>query len=389
MWKRSETDRRRVKIVDFQHLAYSYMNGGAPRLSTTIFIDGVPTVVDTTIPAYSLKWLHNLSDGGFNPMIVCFDSKGSAASRKAYFSRFKVSVDGDCILTKDGYKAHRESASQDFYEGINKTAWCLQKAGACIGKAQGYEADDLVFASVRKAKEQYPDLPIDIYTGDADLIPLVDEQVSVFIRSRKTTWAETKELEKKHYFQLTPISYQGYITDLTNYKTIETPYNSVLLAKLFRGDKSDGVLAKPDWKPQKYNNLLATLANDGYDLGELFRYGHYKEELWYRATNTPVPAELVATTPTDQLVKHYGEPDELTHLCEVLEHYVEPVDIIHIKHVYNGINLNACYKPGDNPGEVPDMFKRRPARISADIKGYDQILLAEVASELKINIPIK
>ena len=389
MWKRSETDRRRVKIVDFQHLAYSYMNGGAPKLSTTLTIDGVPTILDTTIPAYSLKWLHNLSDYGFNPIIVCFDSKGSSLSRKAYFERFKVEVDGDAPLTIDGYKAHRESSNNDFYEGINKTAYYLQKAKVPIAKCLGYEADDLVFASIQRAKEQYPDLPIDVYTGDADLIPLVDEQVSVFLRSRTTTYAVSKDIEKKHYVQLTPESYATYVNNLTVFKTIDTPYNSVLLAKLLRGDKSDLICAKKDWKPKKYNELLYTLVADGYDIGNLFRYGAYKKELWYRDTCQPIPEHLIDSTPKENKIIHFGEPEELTHMCEVLSHYVEPIDIIHIKHVYHGINLNACYKVGNNPGEVPDMFKRRPAEISADIKGYDQILLAQAAAELQIKIPIK
>ncbi len=383
MWEANKTDNRRVKIVDFQHVAFAYSYGGAPSLSTTIDMDGESQLINTTIPAYAIKWLNVLSDGGYHPTIVCFDSKGCTLSRKAYFEKFKVSVDGDVPLTKKGYKGSREPNDGDFYRGINITANLLIKANICIAKQERYEADDFVFLAVQKAKQQYPDLPIDVYTGDADLIPLVDDQVSVFIRSRKTTWAESKDLEKKHYVQLRPYNYQEYVNGLTNFKTINTPYNTVLFAKLFRGDKSDELLAKPDWKPTKYNNILETLVKDGYDLGEIFRYGSNISTICYRDTNQPIPSHLIDSVPKENKIRHFDDPVELTNLCEIMSHYVDDIDIIHIQHVYRGINLNACYK------DVPTMFRRPPAVLARDIVGYDQGLLAQVVADLQINLPIR
>ena len=52
------SDKRRIVIVDFLHLAYNYAFGGAKALSSTLEINGVPQVVDTTIPAYTIKTLH-------------------------------------------------------------------------------------------------------------------------------------------------------------------------------------------------------------------------------------------------------------------------------------------------------------------------------------------
>lgn len=381
-WERSKTDPRRVIIVDFQHIAFSYAHGGATRLSATLNISGVPTTVDTTIPAYSIKMLHRWANFGNNPIAVCFDSKDCARSRKAYFEQFKNATDECDSVTKDGYKASRESQSGIFYDGINLTANLLNEGGVSCFKADGYEADDLVFACVQRCKELYPDLPIDVFTGDADLLPLVDEQVSVFIRSRKSTWAESKELEKTHYFQVRPYNFESYVGSLTNYKTINVPYNTVLLAKLLRGDNSDGVSAKKDWKPKMYNRLLEMLVDDGYDLGELFRYGANTVTYCYKDSENPIPQELLATTPRENIIIHYGEPAELTRICEVLSKYVEEKDINYIRTVYNGINLNTAFT------NVPDRFKRRPAKLSCDIKGYNGGQLAKAVSVLKINLPM-
>lgn len=381
-WKRSETDSRRVIIVDFQHLAYSYAFGGATALSSTLNIDGVPTVVDTTIPAYTIKTLHRWADGGRNPLAVCFDSKDCARSRKAYFEQFKNETDECDALTDDGYKASRESQDGKFYDGINITANILYKAGISCFKAEGYEADDLVFACVKRCKELYPDLPIDVFTGDADLLPLVDDQVSVFHRSRKSTWAEDKSIERPHYFQVRPYNFQSYVEGLTSYKTIKVPYNTLLLAKLLRGDKSDGVTGKKDWKPKMYGQLLDLLEEDGYDLGELFRYGENTETYVYRDTQEPIPEDLIATTTREQMMIKYGDPVELTRLCDILSNYVEEKDINHIRNVYRGINLNTAFV------NVPERFKRRPAKLTNEIKGYDMVKLATEVSVLKIRLPL-
>ena len=85
MFTRSKTDDRRVLIIDISHLFYKYAYGGASRLSSTIMVDGIPTVVDTTLPAYTIKQIHRWSKGGYYPTAICFDSLGSNRSRKAYF----------------------------------------------------------------------------------------------------------------------------------------------------------------------------------------------------------------------------------------------------------------------------------------------------------------
>ena len=51
MFKRDPNDKRRVIIVDFSHMAWSYAFGQATGLTSTLTVNGVPQTVDTTIPA--------------------------------------------------------------------------------------------------------------------------------------------------------------------------------------------------------------------------------------------------------------------------------------------------------------------------------------------------
>lgn len=374
----SETDKRRVVIVDFQHLAYSFAFGGATALSATLQINGVPKIVDTTIPAYSIKMLHRWADKGFNPLVVCFDGQGSTRSKKYYFaSKNGVTNDGTAV----GYKEDRSSQSSKFYEGINLTQNFLIQGGVCCLRAENYEADDLIKAAVDKAKIQYPNLPIDVMTGDQDLVPLVDDQVSVFLRSRKMTWAVSKDLERAHYVQLTPANYQEYMETLTDFKNLNVPYNTVLLKKLLRGKKADSIPAIPKLTPTKYNKIINGLLEDGYNLEELCVYDAPVRTVCYRGTEEPIPENMIDSVPREQKMLKFSDPPALATLLEALSSYLTEDELQHVHDTYIGINLNGAFT---GLGE----YNRRPANITADIKGYDMVDLQRQVSVLKINLPL-
>lgn len=378
MFTPSATDKRRVIIVDFNHLAYNYAFGGATALSSTLMINGQLKTVDTTIPAYTIKQLHRWADKGFNPLVVCFDGQGSTRSKKYYFaSKNGVSTDGTIV----GYKEDRGFQSDKFYEGINLTQNFLLEGGVCCLRAENYEADDLVKAAVDRAKEIYPNLPIDIFTGDQDLIPLVDEQVSVFYRSKKLTWAVTKELEKAHYVQITPDNYEEFISTLTEFKNLRVPYNSVLLKKLLRGKKADNIPGIPKLTPKKYNNIVDKLIEDGYNLGDLCIYDAPISTICYRGTEEPIPEDMVDSIPKEQKMIKFSDPLALTRLLEALSPYLTEDELTHVRNIYLGVNLNGAFTGlGD--------YNRRPAVLKSDIKGYDMVKLQQVVSVLKINLPL-
>ncbi len=382
MFIRSQTDDRRVIILDISHLFYKYAWGGASSLSVTMMdMNGQPVVVDTTLPSYSIKQVHNWALGGKNPMVVCFDSKGATVSRKGYFIKHK-----DVLLknAKDdkgfGYKADRQFQNDSFYRGCEDTLRLLHYGGVMCLRGDGYEADDLICAAVAKAKEDYPNLPIDVITGDADLLPLVDDQVSVFLRSVKKTWAESPEIEKKHYVQVTPNNYQEYVQGLSSFKNLYVPYNTVLLTKLLRGDKADNVPTCPGITPKKYKKLLEDMVADGIDLATLCYYDKPTETICYRANEQPIPPELLDRIPNEQKMIKFGEPPCITRLCNILSNYLEPDQVNFVRVVYNGINLNCAYTG------LGDTLNRRPAKIRDHIRGYNAANLQTAVSTYQIRL---
>lgn len=368
---------KRVIIVDYNHMAHTYMNSHH-RLSKTVMVNGRAQLIDTTIQNGTIKNIHRWSNGGAFPTAVCFDSP--VPSRKAYFSKaFNMGVDGD-----KAYKGGRASMSGEMFEAIEMTKDILISAGVSCYKGNNYEADDLVFACVQKAKEDYPDYPIDIITNDADLLPLVDNQVSVFLRSKKMTWAESKDLEKPHYIQVTPANYQEVIQDLSSYRKFLIPYNSLLLHKLLRGDTSDNISdgikdIKKLFPPTKYNALIENLIDCNVDLSKLFRYGKCRETLVSIKTGEVVDM----SHDKDDIAIRYDDPQELEDMVNVLCWYIPDDDVIeHIKKMYRGMNLNQAY-PG--LGSV----SRRPAKIKAPIKTFNEVELQAKVSRLDINLKLK
>ena len=376
MFRKSETDGRRVRIIDVTHMFYKYANGGMPHLSANVMMNGQLVRVDTTLPSGVIKAIHRWSRQGYNPTVVCFDSKGCSRSRKAYFTQHSEREE-----QKSEYKGKRDIQDSRFYEGINLTMNLLLSGGVTVLKADGYEADDLVKAAVDKAKSTYPDLPIDVITGDADLIPLVDDQVSVYIASRKLTWAESSDIEIRHYFQLRPYNYQEYCEGLTAFKSLTVPYNTVLLTKLLRGDKSDNIEGYPKFTPTKYKKLIQKMQEDNVDIANTFLYDAPVKKYVYRGTEEVIPDSLLDATPTEKKAIKYFEPRALTKITEVLSKYLDEDIVKHARFVYNGINLNGAFT------DVPERFKRRPIVVK-EVKGYVSGELARAVSVVDINIPI-
>lgn len=376
MFRKSETDGRRVRIIDVTHMFYKYANGGMPHLSANVMMNGQLVRVDTTLPSGVIKAIHRWSRQGYNPTVVCFDSKGCSRSRKAYFTQHSEQEE-----QKSEYKGKRDIQDSRFYEGINLTMNLLLSGGVTVLKADGYEADDLVKAAVDKAKSTYPDLPIDVITGDADLIPLVDDQVSVYIASRKLTWAESSDIEIRHYFQLRPYNYQEYCEGLTAFKSLTVPYNTVLLTKLLRGDKSDNIEGYPKFTPTKYKKLIQKMQEDNVDIANTFLYDAPVKKYVYRGTEEVIPDSLLDVTPTEKKAIKYFEPRALTKITEVLSKYLDEDIVKHARFVYNGINLNGAFT------DVPERFKRRPIVVK-EVKGYVSGELARAVSVVDINIPI-
>ena len=367
-----------VLIVDISGLFYRFAFGGATRLSCVLKVDGQLQEVDTTLPNYTIKQIHRWAKGGSCPTVICFDGRGCSRGRKAYFASNSQGID----VSSAGYKGSRENQDGKFYTGIDMTRNLLTRAGVTCLQADGFEADDLIFAAVQKAKKDFPNKPIHVVTGDADLAPLVDEQVSVFLYSRKTTFAVNEEFEKLHYFELRPDNFQDYMEGLTAYKNLVIPYNTILLVKCLRGDKSDDIQGYPKFTPTKYKKLISDMQADVVDFDTVFRYCEPDVEYYNRTTLEQLSKDQVREFNKEDILVKYTEPKNLTEMCDILKKYLDENIIRHIKLVYNGINLNCAFTG------LPDGFNRNPAHITVPITQYNQGELAKSLSEVKINLPI-
>ena len=234
----------RYVLVDYMHVAHRTIV--MDRLSTSVVMNGKPEVIDTTIPTYTIKSIFNYGGRGLFYTGVFFE--GGSSYRKEYFKA--NSRDGS------GYKGGRAAKGSAFYDGTNLTLKFLLEGKVSLYRASGYEADDLIYAMIQEIKKTDTETPIDVITNDIDLLPLVDEQVSVYIRGSRQFAVEGCP-EHRLYYQVTPDTWEEFLSYTSAYGGYKIPYNSMLLFKMIKGDKADNVPTSIDGMgPVKYTELM-------------------------------------------------------------------------------------------------------------------------------------
>lgn len=259
----------RYVLIDFNHLAYKTF--GLPQFSADVDIDGKKVLVDTTIPNYTIKNVLSYSRvDDINAMIgVCLE--GGSVRRKAHFLAGYQNENG--VIEPVEYKGNREKSSSSFRTGINLAIAKMIEGKVSLYRSSGLEADDMIASLVRLIKSIDQRTPIDIITNDADLLPYVDNQVSVFIRS-KVTKATRPSLERRGYYQVTPETWSAFLKTTGEYKDFVIPYNSMLLYKMIRGDSSDNIPASvKKFGKVTYNKVMDVMIEQGVDFPNIFRYG--------------------------------------------------------------------------------------------------------------------
>lgn len=252
----------RYVLIDYMHLAHRTIV--AEPLSVNVVMNGELKTIETTIPNYTIKNI--FSYGGRGLFYTGVFLEGGSEFRKNYFA-VKGSIDGD------GYKGGRGEKKGSFYTGINLATQLMSQGKVSLYRVGGYEADDLIYNMVLRIKAEDTTTPIDIITNDADLLPLVDEQVSVYIRGTRES-NEDGCPTRRLYYQVTPRSWEDYLSYTSAYKNYKIPYNSMLLFKMIRGDKSDNVApACKGYGGKKYSELMEKMVADGVDFSNVFRYG--------------------------------------------------------------------------------------------------------------------
>lgn len=369
----------RVVIVDFNHMVHIFMNSPV-RFSIDVSEYGQTVKKDTTVQACTIKNIHRWSNHGTNPTAVCFDR--ATPARKAWFSdHFDMKMG-----TSKEYKGTREKMSELAFEGIADTERLLRQGGVSCFANAGYEADDLISACIDTAKIQYPGVPIDVVTNDADLLPLVDETVSIFLRSVKSTYAVDPAIQKSHYVQVTPDNFSEVVEGLSAYKGFHIPYNAILLHKLVRGDTADNINGiKRQFSPKKWNSLMSQMEADGVDFAETFRYGKPVIKILNRETGEEFEGsvqEALNSPFRNNLYQKIYSPIELENILSVLKGYGYGEDVeTHVTNMYWGMNLNQIY-PNAN---------KRLSRFSYSvdsIERFNDINLQKVVSALQIRLSL-
>lgn len=373
----------RVVIVDFNHLAYSYFHSRF-RLSCRVESGGESVVKDTTVQSGTLKCLYRWSAKGSNPLAVCFDRPVPA--RKAFFDA-KL---GMTVGTAKEYKGGREKMPEQMFEAIQDVERMLRNAGVSVFAEQGYESDDLVLACIKRAKVKYPNTPIDVVTNDADLLPLVDDTVSVFLRSKTSTYAVDKSIEKAHYVQVIPDNFSDVVENLSAYRGYDLPYNTLLLHKLLRGDISDKFGRKDisaHFSPKKWNSMIARMREDRVNFPEVFRYGEPQTKIMCRDTGLEFEGTLQEALSSPNKSNYYqkiGNSEELDAILMLLREYsdLSEEQLGVVESIYWGMNLNQVY-----PNKVKALARRAYiVKEPNDINKYSEIELQKQCSALGIKL---
>lgn len=388
---------RRFVVVDFNHLAYKYVHGMQTVLTTNwTFPNGQVRKITTNVQNGTAKALFRWTRSGYDIPAVCFDRV--ATPRKDYFNYVYPGVN-----KANGYKGGRAGGSSDLIEAMNMTFHLFIESGISCYAGAGYEADDLIKAVIDRCKEAHPDMPIDVVTGDSDMLPLVDDQVSVFLSSRITTFAEAKDIEKTKYVQVTPRNYAEIAEGLSVNKTsnLSVPYNTQLLIKMIRGDKSDNIppLTSRSFPPKKINSMIATLQEQDVDLSDIFRYGGDVRQmaniLFSFMANGDVQKIMLEDMAEDGLFWPYDEWYNITPEAE--EHYSPAkgtgkdgfgglIDVSQAFKNYTIMNLNHPYAILNPNGERVEL--RKAATLKDVPQRYSGLKMAEVFRTLGINIPV-
>lgn len=411
-----------VWVVDFNHLIHKYFQGMRAKGVTltadvavervdsmgSVYIENV--VVDTTVLSAMLKFFANrLSGAGYNPMVICADSK--IWSRKEYMKD---------LLKREGkggtYKSGRPKLAPDWWSSAELCLNLLKSIGVCVLKKDNYEADDLIAEAVRVAKLQYPNNPICVLTGDLDMVPLVDEQVSVYMYPATQTFAEDGYPELNNYEQITPRSYKRILERKTSVKKLGgfADYNTLLATKIIRGDSSDTIPCMQGFfrKPKRLVDLLQNVSEtEGFKefkyepcevhyehkpTGKCYSVLPYQRQLdrYNAPTLASVPFSTEGLSETFQASDWFVKIEEPTEKVDAMvsalqKHGLTDDEGEQFKDRYRAMNLNGAFLFMSNPQHRRKPYRMlEPMEYGADyvIPPMDLALLTVQALKFQIHI---
>lgn len=134
------------------------------------------------------------------------------------------------------YKAHRDETPKPLKEQFSTSQELFEKIGFPQFKNERYEADDFLGSLSEKFKDDY-DVKIAIWTKDTDSLQLVDDNVSILLRTSKA-----KDLNEKYGLIRNDLPDNVFEVNMQN---IEEEYGvnpeQIIDLKALIGDKSDNI----------------------------------------------------------------------------------------------------------------------------------------------------
>jgi len=283
----------------------------------------------------------------------------------------------------NGYKDNRNKRNDELKLLKESISQLLKQYKQPTIKKFNYEADDLIKEAVRVAKKSKKYNHIYILTNDFDLAPLIDDEVTLYRRSPRSN---SSHLEPHpfiyNYEMIGKDNYEAYFKTIGMTKEVHVPYNSILLFKMIRGDKSDNIAGVKGVGPKSYNNFISQMTDEEI---QKFKYYDWQIEAYNKTKGVTyydydeIPLDEIKS---DEFEVRYKEPKELKELALIIKKYFSTEVAKEIIIKYRGMALNAAYKFDDSE------YDRKPIHLNKKVLELPNFNSSKISYENVINIDL-
>lgn len=363
-------DKKNLFLIDLSHVIYRYYYTIGFKEGTDYeYKDNQFKILDTGMYKKIFSFVDKIANLG--QVLIFEDSK--LISRNKYFEEH----------FPNGYKDNRNKRNDELKLLKESISQLLKQYKQPTIKKFNYEADDLIKEAVRVAKKSKKYNHIYILTNDFDLAPLIDDEVTLYRRSPRSN---SSHLESHpfiyNYEMISKGNYEAYFKTIGMTKEVHVPYNSILLFKMIRGDKSDNIAGVKGVGPKGYNNFISQMTDE-----EIQKFKYYdwqieahnktKDIIYYDYDEIPLDE-----IKSDKFEVRYKEPKELKELALIIKKYFSTEVAKEIIIKYRGMALNAAYKFDDSE------YDRKPIHLNKKVLELPNFNSSKISYENVINIDL-
>ena len=363
-------DKKNLFLIDLSHVIYRYYYTiGFKEGIDYEYKDNQFKILDTGMYKKIFSFVDKIANLG--QVLIFEDSK--LISRNKYFEEH----------FPNGYKDNRNKRNDELKLLKESISQLLKQYKQPTIKKFNYEADDLIKEAVRVAKKSKKYNHIYILTNDFDLAPLIDDKVTLYRRSPRSN---SSHLEPHpfiyNYEMIGKDNYEAYFKTIGMTKEVHVPYNSILLFKMIRGDKSDNIAGVKGVGPKAYNNFISQMTDEEI---QKFKYYDWQIEAYNKTKDVTyydydeIPLDEIKS---DEFEVRYKEPKELKELALIIKKYFSTEVAKEIIIKYRGMALNAAYK--FNGSE----YDRKPIHLNKKVLELPNFNSSKISYENVINIDL-